>query len=105
MPQAQQQQHSIQQQNGSQQGQAYLSMHRPAVQPVLGTRKRKAQDDDSDLFSLLPTHAPASSGIPQQASLINTALSEYDGAADSWTLHLIDLLASTTGSGCTCALM
>ena len=83
MPQAQQQQQSVQQQNGSQQGQAFLSMQRRAVHPGLETRKRKAQDDDSDLFSLLPTHAPASSGIPQQASLINTALSRYDGAAAS----------------------
>ena len=87
MPQAQQQQQSVQQQNGTQQGQASLSMQRPAVHPGLETRKRKAQDDDSDLFSLLPTHAPASSGIPQQASLINTALSRYEGDADSWTLN------------------
>ncbi|CAK0758738.1 hypothetical protein CVIRNUC_002643 [Coccomyxa viridis] len=66
VPQAQQQQQSVQQQNGTQQGQASLSMQRSAVHPGLETRKRKAQDDDSDLFSLLPTPAPASSGIPQQ---------------------------------------
>ena len=80
MPQAQQQQQqqSVQQQNGSQQGQAFPSVQRLAVHPGQETRKRKAQDDDSDLFSLLPTHAPAPSGIPQQASLINTALSKYE---------------------------
>ena len=97
MPQAQQQ--SVQQQNGSQLGQASLSMQQPAGFPGSETRKRKAVDDDSDLFSLLPAHAPASSGIPQQASLIKTALSDTSDHC-----FLCTPSASATGSWCTCIL-
>ena len=82
MPQAQQQQQQgMQQQNGSQQGQAFPSMQGLAGPRGPETRKRKAEDDDSDLFSLLPSHAPAPTGIPQQASPVMTAVSIYDSAA------------------------